>query len=156
VRSIDPQLVITNLRSMREQIDRSLHQERLLAALSSSFGFLALVLACVGLYGVMAYGVARRTTELSIRRALGATQSQVMNLVLRESALVVGAGVSIAVPAVIISGGLVRNLLYGLTPADPDTIATAVLLVFVVGLSAAFFPARRASRLNPMLGLRAN
>jgi predicted permease len=151
---IGPSLLVANVQTLDRQIELTLLKERLVTMLSVAFGGLALLLACVGLYGTLAYTVARRTNELGIRMALGATRSQTMWLVLREGLTVAGIGIAIGVPAMLALGRLIRGLLYGVEPLDPLALgATAVLLVTFTIL-AGLVPARRAGALDPMGALR--
>ncbi len=154
IRSIDKDLPVFDVRTQREQIDATLSRERLVAALASGFGVLALVLASVGIYGVMAYGLARRTSEIGVRIALGAQRSQVLRMVLREAAFLAVAGIAIGIVASLALTRYIRGMLYGLTPSDPLTICGAVLLLVLMVLAAGWLPARRASRLDPMVALR--
>jgi putative ABC transport system permease protein len=134
--------------------DIDILRERLMATLSGSFGLLALALACVGLYGVMSYGVAGRTNEIGIRMALGARGRDVLWLILREAALLVGVGVGLGLPAALAAARLATGLLYGVTPADPVSVSLAVLLLCAVAALACYLPARRATRVDPMVALR--
>jgi putative ABC transport system permease protein len=154
IQVIDKSLEISSVRTIPQLRDQELVQERLLAQLSSFFGLLALLLACVGLYGVMSYDVARRTHEIGIRMALGAQRRDVVGLVLRETMLLVGAGVVIGLSGALWATRLIATLLYGLTPNDPLTMALAGLLLLTVATLSAYIPARRASRVDPMVALR--
>jgi predicted permease len=138
----------------KDEVDSSLLRERLMATLSGAFGLLALVLASVGLYGVMSYGVAGRTNEIGIRMALGARGRDVLRLILREAALLVLVGVGLGLPAALAAARLATNLLYGVTPADPVSVSLAVLLLFAVAALACYIPARRATKVDPMAALR--
>jgi ABC-type antimicrobial peptide transport system permease subunit len=129
-------------------------QQKLVARLASFFGLLALLLACVGLYGVMSYGVARRTNEIGIRMALGARDQSVLWLVLREALTLVGIGLVIGVLASLLVTKTAESLLYELKPNDPLTIAFATLMLAAVAALAGYLPARRASRVDPMVALR--
>jgi predicted permease len=153
VRGLDSNVPIYSLRTTDEQIDNSLRVERLIASLSSVFGLLATLLAVIGLYGVMAYAVSRRTREIGIRMALGAIGGDVIWMVMREVLLLVAIGVAVGVPAAILLSQFVKSQLFGLEPHDPATIlASTVLLALVAGL-AGFVPALRASRIDPMRAL---
>ena len=136
VRQVDPTLPVTGLRTVDDQLDRTLVNERLLATLASSFAALAILLAVVGLYGVMSFVVSRRTREIGIRVALGASRGAAVWLVLREAAVMVAAGLAIALPAVWGLGRLIENQLYGVRPTDGSTIAAAAVLLAVVALGA--------------------
>jgi ABC-type antimicrobial peptide transport system permease subunit len=154
VRELDANVPIFALRTVDEQLRRSVTNERLVAGLSILFGSLATLLAMVGLYGVMAYSVARRTREIGIRMALGARPSGVAWLVGREVGLLVLAGVALALPSAWWLGRFVQSQLYGLQPTDPPTIASAVLMLALVGALAGLVPARRAAAVNPIVALR--
>ena len=150
----DPTLPITYFRTLDEQIDRSLNTERMLAALSSTFGTLALLVSLVGLYGVMSFVVNQRTREIGIRLALGATRVSTIWLVLRDALLMIAVGTAIALPCVWALGRLVESQLYDVRPTDPVTVFAATLVLCSTALGAALIPARRASRLNPTDALR--
>ncbi len=154
VRQDDPRLPILWLRTLDDQVNRSLSTERLLAALSGSFGALALLLSLVGLYGVMSFVVTRRTREIGIRLALGATRVSALRLVLRDAVTMIAAGVALALPCVAALGKLVQSQLFGVTATDPATIAAAALLLATAALAAAFIPAWRASNVSPTDALR--
>jgi putative ABC transport system permease protein len=150
---IDPKIVV-NFRVFETQIWDSLLRERLMATLSAFFGFLAAMLAAIGLYGVISYGVAGRTKEIGIRMALGAERRDVLWLILREALLLVLIGVAIGLPAVLAATRLVSSLLFGLKPADPISLSAAVILMFTVAAIAGYIPARRATKVDPMVALR--
>jgi len=154
LREADPALPITYFRTLDEQIDRSLNTERMLSALSSSFGALALLLSLVGLYGVMSFVVTQRTREIGIRLALGATRLSTIWLVLRDPLVMIGLGTAIALPCVWALGRLVESQLYDVKPTDPLTILAAILVLCSTALGAALIPARRASAVNPTEALR--
>lgn len=146
--------VSLQFKSFAVQIDESLTRERLLATLSGFFGGLALLLATIGLYGVMSYNVARRRNEIGIRMALGAEQSRVLRMVLREVAILIGVGLIIGLGAAIATTRFVESFLYGMKPNDPRTLSLAAVVLALVAALAGFLPARRASRLDPMAALR--
>ncbi len=154
VRAANPALPIANISTVDEQIARSLNTERMLAALSTGFGTLALLLSLVGLYGVMSFVVAQRTREIGIRSALGASRFSAIWLVLRDALVMIAAGAAIALSCVWALGRLVESQLYDVTPTDPVTILVATLLLGSTALAAAFIPARRASAINPTDALR--
>jgi ABC-type antimicrobial peptide transport system permease subunit len=137
-----------------DEIKRSLSNERLLAVLSGSFGALALLLSLIGLYGVMSFVVTRRTREIGIRLALGATSASAIRLVLLDAVVMIGAGVAIALPAVAALGKLVQSQLFGVKATDPATIAAAALVLIAGTLASAFIPAWRASKVSPTDALR--
>jgi len=154
VQELDPQVQVVDLRTMNDVVDKSLMRERFVAQLGSFFSLFALLLASIGLYGVMSYATARRTREIGIRMALGARATDVIRLVLRETMLLVGAGVVIGLGAAFTATRLVASLLFGLSATDPQTIALAALLMLVVAALAGYLPARRAARVEPMAALR--
>ena len=154
MREVDPTLPIQRFTSQTEQISLRFAQERLFATAYTAFGALALVLACIGLFGLMSYNVARRTNEIGIRMALGAQRRTVVGMVLRESMLLVGFGVAVGLAAALWAGRFVKTVLYGLSANDPLTIATAVALIATVAALAGYLPARRAANVDPMDALR--
>jgi predicted permease len=154
MREIDPTVPIQELTSQREQISQRFAQERLFALSYTAFGSLAVLLSCIGLFGVMSYNVARRTSEIGIRMALGARRTAVVGMVMSESARLVAIGVVLGLAAVLWAGRFVQTVVYGLSPGDPLTIGGAVALVAVVTAFAAGVPARRASNVNPIEALR--
>jgi ABC-type antimicrobial peptide transport system permease subunit len=147
-------LPIDDVVSLSDHVGRSLVQQKLIARLAAFFGLLALLLACVGLYGVMSYGVARRTNEIGIRMALGAQGRSVLWLVLREALLLVVIGLVVGVLASLAVTKTAASLLYELKPNDPLTIVLATLLLTAVAVLAGYLPARRAARVDPMVALR--
>ena len=154
VREADPQLPILSFRTLDEQVARSLNTERMLAALSGSFGGLALLFSLIGLCGVMSFVVTRRTREIGIRLALGASGGSAIRLVLRDAAAMIASGIAIALPCVAALGKLVQSQLFGVTATDPAIVAAAALVLAVGGLAAAFIPAWRASSVSPTDALR--
>jgi predicted permease len=155
LRNIDPNLPVLKIDTVDEQLNDILVQERLVASLSAFFGGLAVLLACVGLYGVISFTVARRTSEIGIRLALGATRAQVIWAVLQESLVLVAAGIVIGVPAALALTRLVASRLFGVGPSDVVTIAGSIGVIVVLAAVAGLLPARRAARVDPMLALRA-
>lgn len=153
VNQVDPMLPL-NLRSFDEQIDTSLRPERMMATLSSAFGIIALLLAIVGLYGVMSFVVTQRTPEIGVRMALGASRATALWLVVRDAAGMIAAGVILALPAAWVSRRLVGSQLFGVDAFDVPTIASASALLSLVGLGAAMFPAWRAASVSPTEALR--
>src|SRR5215510_6740253 len=153
-RALDQIMPMFQAETLAAQLDVSLVQERLVATMSSVFGLLALLLACIGLYGVMAYDVARRTHEIGVRMALGASERQVVQLVLGETLWMVGIGAVIGLGAALAATRWLKSLLFDLQPHDPLTIGLAVLLLLAVAAVAGYLPARRASRVDPMVALR--
>jgi predicted permease len=140
--------------TMSKQVDESLTRERMLATLSGFFGALALLLAAIGLYGVISYNVTRRRNEIGIRMALGAQQSRVLRMVLGEVAVLIFFGLAVGLAVTLGTTRFVSSFLFGLKPNDPTTIAAAGAVLAIVAVVAGYFPARRASRLDPMTALR--
>jgi predicted permease len=154
INQVDDKLPIFGVTTMEEQLRANLNQERLIAQLVSFFGALALILACIGLYGVMAHGVSRRTNEIGIRMALGARGGNIAWMVLRETLYLVLAGLLIGVPAALLGARLIASQLFGLSAADPLTLIAAAIVLTLVALLAGYLPARRAARVNPLNALR--
>jgi predicted permease len=154
INEIDNTLPIFEVTTLDESFNRNLRQEQLITQLVSFFGALALLLASIGLYGLMAHAVTRRTNEIGIRVALGAQRGTIAWLVLRESLLLVLAGLVLGVPAAIFAARLISSQLFGVTPADVTTLVGAGLVLTVVALVAAYVPARRAMKVDPLVALR--
>ncbi|MGH9346661.1 MAG: ABC transporter permease [Vicinamibacterales bacterium] len=154
IQRLDPNLPIFDMKTMEAQVDESLFLERLVASLSMLFGGLATLLAAVGLYGVMSYTVSRRTREIGIRMALGAERTSVLWMVLREVAVMAGAGIALGLPAAIGLSRFVESQLYGLSPTDAPTLVVAAAVLATVAMFAGYVPARRATRVDPMVALR--
>ena len=142
------------IQTMNQQVASSLSSDSMITELAGVFGALAIILVCIGLYGIMAYAVSGRVNEIGIRIALGAQRSSIVWMILRESLLLVLIGVAIALPAVFGAGKWIASLLYGVTPTDPMAIALAAALMFIVGILACYIPARRAMKVDPMVALR--
>jgi ABC-type antimicrobial peptide transport system permease subunit len=146
------------VRTLREEVEAVLVQERLIATLSGLFSALALLLASVGLYGLLSYAVVQRTAELGIRSALGAKRADIVRSVMYDAVSLVFAGIVIGLPAALVAGQLasskVSGLLFGLKATDPLTIAAATAVLLFVAIGASYLPARRASRVDPMVALR--
>jgi predicted permease len=151
---IDPNLTVAKLRPFDTQVAGNFNQERLIAQLSSLFGVLALILASVGLYGVMSYFVARRTSEIGIRMALGAKQSSVVGMVLRDALWQILFGVALGIPAALVAGHLMASQLYGVAGYDPLALVGATFVLGLCAAAAGFIPARRAASIDPMQALR--
>ena len=158
VQAVDPAMPLFTIHTLAAQLEGLLSRERLVATLSTVFGALALLLACVGLYGLMAFAVVQRTSELGLRLALGAARHAVVRLIMRDALVLVGAGLIIGLPlawmAARLAGSRLEGLLYGVQPADPTAIAGAVLLLVALTAIAAYLPAARAARVDPMIALR--
>jgi predicted permease len=152
--AVDPNLPLTNITTISEQVSQFMSHEELISSLTAMFALLALVLAGIGLYGVMSYNVVRRTNEIGIRLALGAPSPQVLWMVLKESLLLLAVGVVLGVPLTLAATRVVKDQLFGLSAFDPATIGAAIVVVSGMTLLAAWLPARRASRVDPMVALR--
>jgi predicted lysophospholipase L1 biosynthesis ABC-type transport system permease subunit len=154
VAALDGTIPVLGARTIAQEIDNNVMQEKIVATLSSFFGLLALVLASVGLYGVMAHAVARRTREIGIRMALGAQAATVLWLVLRDALLMVGVGSAVGIPAALGLSRFTGSILYGITPADPASFALATAVLLGVAAVASLLPAQRATRIDPIAALR--
>ncbi len=151
---INPDLTVLDMVSFEEQVSRNFNQERLISQLTSLFGLVALILACVGLYGVTAFTVARRTNEIGIRRALGAGWGSVLSLVMRGVAWQVGLGLLLGIPLALAGGKLLESELYGVKSYDPLIVAMAAMVLIACTVAASLVPARRAIKVDPMVALR--
>ena len=147
-------LMVREVIPLTAQVDRTLAAERLIGRLCLVFGGIALLLAAIGLYGVLSYGVAQRTGEIGIRMALGATRGDVLSLVVRQSLLVVAAGVAVGFPLALAGARFIRTFLYGLTPTDAGTLLGATAVLLSAAAIAAYIPARRAAHVDPVVALR--
>jgi predicted permease len=154
VREVDPALRVRTARSYEAIVDQSIATERTMATLGGLFGVLALLVAALGMFGVLAFQVARRTNELGVRMALGASRRTLMALVLREVAVMVVAGVSIGAGVALLVTGPARTMLFGLMPTDPSVFVVAALVLAATACLAGWLPARRASRVDPLVALR--
>jgi predicted lysophospholipase L1 biosynthesis ABC-type transport system permease subunit len=154
VRRADPRVPVSNAVTESAAIDRSLNQEITFARLCTAFGVLALVIACVGLYGTVAYNVARRTNEVGIRMALGAQRTGIVWMILRDVLMVAGIGLAISVPAALATSKFVEAFLFAMKPNDPMTLLVAIATLVSAAVVAGYLPARKASRIDPMMALR--
>jgi len=154
VATLAPNVPVRDLKTMRQQIEENVGAERLLSVLTGSFAGLATILAAIGLYGVLAYDVARRTREIGIRMALGARAAQVRSLVVRQAARALVIGISAGLVAAVAAGRLLQATLVGTAPWDPVVYGSALAVIVVMALAAAYVPARRASTVEPMVALR--
>jgi predicted permease len=154
VATVDPDLPLSRMRTQDEQLVLSLQRERLFARLAAALAGLALALACIGLYGLMAYNVSRRTPEIGIRMALGAERRRVLLMVVFDAARLMAVGIVIGIAASLAAGRSIESALFGLTPGDAGTQAMAVSILAAVSLLAAYIPARRASRVDPLIALK--
>jgi ABC-type antimicrobial peptide transport system permease subunit len=154
VREADSRIPVTNVVTQAAEIDRTITQEIVFAKLCTGFAVLALLMACVGLYGTMSYNVARQVGEIGIRMALGAQRGAVVLMVLRRVVLLAGVGLAISVPAALSASRLVKSFLFETQPNDPGTLALAGVVLLSATILAGYAPARRASRINPVVALR--
>ena len=154
VKQQDAAMPVYEMKTLEKQLDETLLTDRLIALLSAGFGFLATVLASVGLYGVMAFVVARRRKELGIRLALGAQPGIVIWMVMREVLLLLSIGLAVGIPAALLLGRYVSSQLYGIEASDPLIAVSTTLLLALVSAAAGLIPAHRASRIDPILALR--
>jgi len=152
--SLAPGIALFSPKSVKVQVDESLAQERLVAFLCAMFGAMATLLAAIGLYGVMAFSVARRTREFGIRIALGAERLLLVRMVAREVALLVALGIVAGLPFALLMGRYVRSQLFGLSPQDPFTLAASAAVLLGAAMAAGCVPALRASRVDPLVALR--
>ena len=154
IQQTEPGLLLDSVSTMSAALDRDVARERLIAYLAGSFAFLALLLACIGLYGVLWYTVARRTQEIGVRMALGARPGDLTRMVIGDGSRVVLTGVALGAAAALLIGRLVTTLLTGVSPSDPITLIAVGISLGGVALAASYIPARRASRVNPIAALR--
>jgi predicted permease len=154
MRQVDSNLPMLDVRTQDEQIAANLRQERIFATLTSGFGGLALVLACVGIYGIVSYAVVQRTSEIGVRLALGAIPRQIWAMVLREACWMSAVGIAIGLGAAFLLARFIQSMLYGVTASDPLTLSGAAVLLLIVALGASWIPARRAASVQPMEALR--
>jgi predicted permease len=154
VHDFDPNIQVTDANTANELVDNSLMDQIAVADLSGLFAVLALLLACIGLYGLMSYSVAGRTREIGVRMALGATRGKLVALVLREAMTMVVIGVALGIPLAIVASRALRTMLFEVTPVDPLSLAATAIVLLLVASLAAFIPARRATKVDPMVALR--
>lgn len=154
IEQAEPNLPILEVKTLADQVHLSLRQDQSISRLTGFFGLLALLLASIGLYGIMAYGVVQRTNEIGIRVALGAHRTKVLWLVFREGLILVALGIALGIPTALGAAQFLSSLLFGLSAWDPMTIAGATMVLLLVAISAGYLPARRATRLDPVRALR--
>ena len=154
IADVNPNILVDGVSSLNEQVDQSIAEQSLIARLTSFFGIIAVFLACIGIYGLLSYSVARRTSELGIRLALGAQSRTLLWLVLRESLLLLVIGLALGVPIALSSTRILKSLLFELSPLDPVAITASIAAVAVMTIAAAWLPARRATKINPIQALR--
>jgi ABC-type antimicrobial peptide transport system permease subunit len=154
VRALDANLPLENPMSQQAVFEDSYSQQRMFSRLSAFFGVLAALLVAIGLYGTLAYRLARRTSEIGVRMALGARPSQVLGMLVRENLLVTAAGLFCGLVIALVSAGMMQSMLFGLQPRDPITFVVAFLMVTFVSVGASFLPARQAASIAPVRALR--
>jgi putative ABC transport system permease protein len=154
VAAVDPNLPVSNIRTMDQILARSISQPRFYMTLLAIFAAVALVLAAVGIFGVLSYAVAQRTREIGIRMALGAQERTVLTLVVRQAMLLAGAGIVIGIGVALALSSTMASLLFEVTPTDPSTFALVAAILAIVALGASYLPARRATRVDPIIALR--
>jgi ABC-type antimicrobial peptide transport system permease subunit len=154
LQELEPKLPVERVMAVTDLASNSLRQERLISRLTTLVSGLALGLACLGLYGLMSYGVKTRVSELGLRLALGASRSRVLWMIFRESLWLVAVGLALGLPIVAVASRLIGTMLFEVGPFDPATVATAMLVLLAVGASSGYLPAWRASRVDPMVALR--
>jgi predicted permease len=151
---VNPDVPVSAVETLAEQVDASTSNQRIVARLSGFFSVLATFLVCIGIYGLLSYAVARRTSEIGVRMALGARRSNVLWLILREILVLVAIGIAIGVPLALAGNRLAAKLLFGLSPADPVSLCAAIALMFAIATLAGYLPARKASLVEPTVALR--
>ena len=156
VAAIDPAIPVSEIRTMEQRIADDVARPRVTASLLLSFAIIALALGAVGIYGVIAYAVGRRTREIGVRMALGARRIDVVGMVLRESAVLAGSGIALGIAGAVFATRALRSLLYGVEPGDPMTLAMVSLVLAAVALGASWLPARRAARVDPAVALQSD
>jgi ABC-type antimicrobial peptide transport system permease subunit len=154
VRDLDPTVSLFSTGTMTQQLDLPLFPARVAASALGAFGLLALILAATGIYGVMAYAVSRRTREIGIRMAIGASQAQVLGMIGRRALMLIGTGTAIGLGLALMVARLLGQILYGVEPTDPVTYAAVFLMILAIAAVACCIPAMRAIRINPVSALR--
>ena len=154
IRTVNPDIRIVSLEPLSAAVNRTLAPERLVSWLSMGFGIVAILLTAIGLYGILAYNVVRKTTEFGIRMALGAGRLTILRMVMKEALLLVSIGLMLGLAAAVAFGHLAATLLFGVQPRDTMTFASATLILILVTLAAGYIPARRATRVEPATALR--
>ena len=152
--AIDPDIPLSGINTQKLIRNRSISRERLFAFFCGALAGLALLLCCIGLYGLMAYNVARRTNEIGVRMALGATSGHIAGQVLREALLLASIGMAIGIPTALVLGRVIKGQLYGVKPSDPLTLVAGALLLVILTITASCWPAWRAAKTDPMEALR--
>jgi ABC-type antimicrobial peptide transport system permease subunit len=154
IHTIDPELPLSGFRTMDDIVEGSVSQRRFLTNLLLLFAAAAILLAGLGVYGVLSYAVAQRTSEIGIRLALGAERHAVLGMVLRQAVRPVAVGLALGVPLALATGSSLRSLLFGISPQDPKTMVGTCLVLIIVAIVAAYVPAWRATKVDPMVALR--
>jgi len=151
---MDPELPVSDVGTMQRWVDESLSRTKFQTGLLAIFAGLALVLAVLGIYGVMSYGVAQRTHEIGVRMALGAQQGQVARMILSRGLILTASGLALGLAGAVALGRYLETLLFEIKPADPLTLAAVTGILLIVAIAAAYIPARRATKVDPMVALR--
>jgi ABC-type antimicrobial peptide transport system permease subunit len=154
LKNISSKLPVLDITTLNYQVEHSLYQQKVITGLCGVFGVLALILAAIGIYGTMAYSVARRTNEIGIRMAIGAQRGNVLWMVLRDSLLLIFAGLVIGLPIAVLASRTIKSFLFGVNSLDPLAIASALVVIGALAALAGYLPARRATKIDPMLALR--
>jgi predicted permease len=154
IREIDKRIPVYDVMTLSERVSLAMRRDRMMAVLASFFGSLALLLTVIGVYAVITYAVERRTTEIGVRRALGATEANVLWMVLRETLTLVVAGAALGIPLSFACTRVLKAMLYGVSPQDPTSLAWCIGVLITAGIAAGYLPARRAMRVDPMVALR--
>jgi len=155
VRALNPHFPVRDVTTLAERLSLAQRPDRMMAILASFFGSLALVLTAIGIYGVIAYGVGRRTREIGVRLALGATPANVLGMIVRETLTLVAAGAIVGLPLAFVCTRVLKSMLFGVEPQDPVTALACLGVLLTAGLAAGYLPARRAALLEPVSALRA-
>jgi ABC-type antimicrobial peptide transport system permease subunit len=154
VRQADAHVPVANVKTQAADIDQTINQEIVFAKLCTGFAILGLTIACVGLYGTVAYNVARRTGEIGIRMALGAQRGAVVRMILRQVLVLAAIGFAIGLPTALVTSKFIGSFLFGMKPNDPLALMMAVAILLAAALLAGYLPARKAARIDPMTALR--
>ena len=154
IRALNPHIPVRDVMTLSERLSLAQRPDRMMAILASFFGLLALLLTAMGIYGVIAYAVGRRTKEIGVRLALGATPRNVLQMIVRETLTLVGAGAILGLPLAFICTRVLKSMLFGVEPQDPITAVACLVLLLLAGVLAGYLPARRAAVLEPVSALR--
>jgi len=154
INAVGPQVLVAGVRTGRQVIDGSLFQPRVAVILLGAFGITALILACIGLYGILTFAIQERRREIGVRMALGASKGSVLKLIVKQGMSLVGVGLLIGLAAALMTGRAIRAMLYNVAPTDPASLVVATVLLCGVALTACYMPARRATGVDPLNALR--